>query len=83
MIVFPVKIFKLFIGQIWYFFRVTARIKTVGIVRKEGVLTGTVKNTFRRRTSTFHFIKHNPFTGQWRIHIFQFIVPAFLLEDKG
>ena len=81
MIIIPVKIQKLFIGQIRNIRRVSAGFHTIGRIRIKRLGNLSEKHLFRRRKSALHLIIDDPVVLQRTVHTFKFIVPALLHEN--
>ena len=82
MVIFPVKIQELFVGQPGNSKRITSRFKTIGIIREQ-VLEDLVAEFpfFWIGVNSFHLIINDAFISQSAVFIKEFIMPSFLLED--
>ena len=81
MIIFSVKIQKLFIGQLRNFLRVTAGFHSIGSVRKQMIENRAVQNLLRRREGALHFVVNHAVIGQRVGLLLHLVMPALLPED--
>ena len=81
MIIFPVKIKILLIGQLWNTVRISAGFDAIRSIREERIHDFPLKHLLRRRKGTLHLIVDDTIVGQIRIRRFELIAPALLTEN--
>ena len=81
MIIFPVEIQELFIGQIRDILRIASGLVRIGRIRKQCIQDHSVQNALRRGKRPLHFIIDHSIVLKLSLRRVQFIAPSFLPEN--
>ena len=74
-----VEVEELCVGELWDFFRVSARVDAVRSDVREQTLLGVASHqALGAGVDALHFVVHDSFVFQGRIHTVQLEVPALL-----